>query len=267
MLAWLAPIFVFGLVVFVHELGHFLAAKSVNVYVPRFSIGFGPALWKRRRGETQYMIGLLPLGGYVRMASREDEAMAFLEGGGEHPRPPDDPTTVGGSGAVALDGGHVKDEERPDDWDPNGLVPFGPNPVPPERYFESKSLPQRLIILIAGVAMNVALALGVQIGLHLQYGRPYLPPVVDSVLAGQPAQRAGVMSGDSILAVDGVPVRSWDEIVRRVGAKAGDTVRLDVVRRGGERAQLAVVPVATSVPDPITGEERQLGRIGAAARS
>src|SRR5687768_3624084 len=83
MLAWLAPLLVFGLVVFVHELGHFLAAKAVGVYAPRFSIGFGPALFRKRWGETEYIIAALPLGGYVRMASREDEATAFLEGGSE----------------------------------------------------------------------------------------------------------------------------------------------------------------------------------------
>jgi regulator of sigma E protease len=83
MLAYIAPIFVFGLVVFVHELGHFLAAKAVGVYTPRFSIGFGKALFRKRWGETEYVVAALPIGGYVRMASRDDEATAFLEGGGE----------------------------------------------------------------------------------------------------------------------------------------------------------------------------------------
>ena len=62
MLSWLAPIIVFGLVVFVHELGHFIAAKLTGVYAPRFSIGFGPSLWKRRLGETEYVLAALPLG-------------------------------------------------------------------------------------------------------------------------------------------------------------------------------------------------------------
>jgi len=84
MLSWLAPIIVFGLVVFVHELGHFIAAKLTGVYAPRFSIGFGPSLLKKRFGETEYVLAALPLGGYVRMASREDEATAFLEGGSEN---------------------------------------------------------------------------------------------------------------------------------------------------------------------------------------
>jgi regulator of sigma E protease len=56
MLSWLAPIIVFGLVVFVHELGHFIAAKLTGVYAPRFSIGFGPSLLKRRFGETEYVL-------------------------------------------------------------------------------------------------------------------------------------------------------------------------------------------------------------------
>src|SRR5919202_4871305 len=81
----LAIVFVFGMVVFVHELGHFLAAKWMGVYAPRFSIGFGPRLWSRKWGETEYILAAIPLGGYVRMASREDEPMAFLEGGGENP--------------------------------------------------------------------------------------------------------------------------------------------------------------------------------------
>ena len=72
MLAYVAPIIVFGLVIFVHELGHFIAAKLVGVYAPRFSIGFGPALLRKRHGETEYVLAALPLGGYVRMASRHD---------------------------------------------------------------------------------------------------------------------------------------------------------------------------------------------------
>src|SRR5687768_1136078 len=138
MLTWLAPLIVFGLVVFVHELGHFLAAKATGVYAPRFSIGFGPALWKRRWGETEYVLAALPLGGYVRMASRHDEAAASLEGGSEQAsaRASDDP-----------------------DFDPQAMIPFGPKPIPEHRWFESKSLAARLFIMLAGVTMNALLAL------------------------------------------------------------------------------------------------------------
>jgi regulator of sigma E protease len=76
---------VIGVLVFVHELGHLVAAKSVDIEVPRFSIGFGPKIWGFRRGETEYVISALPLGGYVRMAGMEDTAA--LEGGEEPERP------------------------------------------------------------------------------------------------------------------------------------------------------------------------------------
>src|SRR5881628_59032 len=115
MLAALAPILVFGLVIFVHELGHFLAAKWMGVYTPRFSIGFGPALWRKRKGETEYILAAFPLGGYVRMASRHDEATAFLEGGSEE-----------AAAAKAKDDRNI---------DPNAMIPFGPKPVPEDRWF------------------------------------------------------------------------------------------------------------------------------------
>src|SRR5689334_12012635 len=147
MLIWLAPLLVFGLVVFVHELGHFLAAKAVGVYAPRFSIGFGPALWRHRWGETEYVLALLPLGGYVRMASREDQATAFLEGGSEESQQVPE---VGGNAVPPV----VAGSEGGRDWDPNAMKPFGPKPIPEHRWFESKPLVARLFIMIAGVTMN-----------------------------------------------------------------------------------------------------------------
>jgi regulator of sigma E protease len=326
MLAILAPILVFGLVIFVHELGHFLAAKAVGVYAPRFSIGFGPTLWRRKRGETEYVLAALPLGGYVRMASRLDQETAFLEGGGET-----------GSGPA---------KEDPN-YDPEAMIPFGPKPVPEHRWFESKPLPARLLILVAGVVMNVLLALVVSIGLAYSYGRPvipttvvgevrpaqgasalndlqagdtitavdgvavrtwndvvrqlrrgasdtiviattrgrvsvpvgggdgrdriagsvapYVPPVIDSVFQGSPAARAGVRAGDSVVAVDGAPVRTWPQLVGWVSGAPGRDVALQVAR-GGERINLRVRPESTQTEDPLTGRQRTVGRIGAAAR-
>ena len=263
MLTWLAPLIVFGLVVFVHELGHFLAAKAVGIYAPRFSIGFGPALFRKRWGETEYVIAALPLGGYVRMASREDETMAMLEGGGE--KLPTEPHTVGGSGSPAkVAEEHIAEGMRPDEWDPEALAPFGPKPVPEHRWFESKRLPARLLVLFAGVAMNVLLTFVVTTGSFAYYGRGYVLPVIDSVAADRPAGRAGLQRGDSIVAVDGAPVRRWAEVVSRVTPAAGDTVTLTLVR-GGTRLTLPVVPETVSDTSPITGEVRTVGRIGASA--
>ena len=326
MLAILAPILVFGLVIFVHELGHFLAAKAVGVYAPRFSIGFGPTLWRRKRGETEYVLAALPLGGYVRMASRLDQETAFLEGGGE-------------SGP-----GPAKDDPN---YDPEAMIPFGPKAVPEHRWFESKPLPARLLILVAGVVMNIVLALVVSIGLAYSYGRPvipttvvgevrppasapalsglqagdtirtvngvavrtwndvvrqlrrasadtlvlatnrgrvavfsgdratrdqiagaiapYVPPVIDSVFQGSPAARAGLRGGDSVVAVDGTPVRTWPQLVGWVSRAPGRDVELEVAR-GGDRVRFRVRPESTQTEDPLTGRQRTVGRIGAAAR-
>lgn len=256
MLTWLAPLLVFGLVVFVHELGHFLAAKAMGVYAPRFSIGFGPALWRRRWGETEYVLAALPLGGYVRMASREDQATAFLEGGSEERDVPE----VGANAAPPIAG---SDRTGSRDWDPNAMKPFGPKPIPEHRWFESKPLVARLFILIAGVTMNAVLAIVLDIGTLAAYGRPYLPPVIDSVVAGRPADRAGLLKGDSIVAIDGQPVREWQELIGRVSASAGRTITLDVIRDGARRS-IAVVPADTAVVSQITGRSERVGRIGVA---
>jgi regulator of sigma E protease len=82
----LAFLVVIGVLVFVHELGHLIAAKSVGIECPRFSIGFGPRVAGFRWGETEYVISLLPLGGYVRMAGMEDTSA--LEGEEEPDRVP-----------------------------------------------------------------------------------------------------------------------------------------------------------------------------------
>src|SRR5688500_1781657 len=107
----LLTVLVLGVIVFVHELGHFLTAKWCGVAVPRFSIGLGPRLVGVKAGETDYCLSAVPFGGYVKMAGMEgEEAFEAIEGG-----PADD---------AALD-----------------------LEVPPDRRFDSKSRWQRLLIL------------------------------------------------------------------------------------------------------------------------
>ena len=240
MLSWLAPIIVFGLVVFVHELGHFLAAKLTGVYAPRFSIGFGPALLKKRWGETEYVLAALPLGGYVRMASREDEATAFLEGGSEN------------SATVAT---------QKDDFDPNAMIPFGPKPIPESRWFESKPLVVRLVIMLAGVTMNALLAYVIYAGLLLHSGMPTLVPVAAAVTAGKPAAAAGIQPGDSIVSLNGRPLPSWETLLDSIGASAGRPIDVGVMRKG-QPLHLTVTPAPEAVIDPNTGQKQTLGRIG-----
>jgi regulator of sigma E protease len=239
-LAYVAPILVFGLVVFVHELGHFLAAKAVGVYTPRFSIGFGKALWKKRWGETEYILAALPIGGYVRMASRDDEATAFLEGGGEK--------------AAA--------DERPksDSYDPEAMIPFGPRPIPENRWFESKPVAARMLILFAGVTMNIVLALVVTTGMFAHYGSPYLSTTADSLFEGRPGAAAGLQRGDSIAAIDGKPV-DWEALVTKVSASPGVPLTFDVVR-AGEHRSFTVTPASDTAFNPSTGTIDSVGRIG-----
>jgi regulator of sigma E protease len=200
--AILAPLLVFGLVIFIHEFGHFIAAKALGVYAPRFSIGFGPSIFRRRHGETEYVLAWLPLGGYVRMASRHDAEIAFLEGGSEE--------------ATA----RTQDDAG---YDPNAMIPFGPKPVPENRWFESKPLWARVIIMSAGVVMNALLAVGVATWIALHYGVVVFPTaVVGSVHAPASAPAlAQLQSGDSIVAVNGTAVRDWNEAQEEVAASAG----------------------------------------------
>jgi regulator of sigma E protease len=203
MLAILAPILVFGLVIFVHELGHFIAAKAMGVYAPRFSIGFGPALFRKRWGETEYILAALPLGGYVRMASRLDEDAALLEGGRESaPRP------------------------ESANFDPNAMIPFGPLPIPEHRLFESKRLPARLLILIAGVTMNVLLALVIGIALALHFGRTVVPTRVLGQIRPLPnaPELARLHPGDTLVSVNGNAVTTWNDVAREISMSSDSVI-------------------------------------------
>jgi len=248
---YVAPLVVFGLVVFVHELGHFVAAKLTGVYAPVFSLGWGRRLFGWRKGETDYRVSIIPLGGYVRMATKEDDSMAGIEGGADR---------------GTLDGA----TERPADvaealWDPNGLAPFGPKAVPPERWVESKSVPARVFILSAGVMMNIVLTLVVSSGIFYSYGNPYRPAVIDSVVTGAPAAEAGLTGGDRIVAINGKSVKAWDEVLDLVAPVTSGSLTFEV-ERAGARLTRTITPRLTEIDDPVTGGKRQVGRVGIQVR-
>jgi regulator of sigma E protease len=191
----LAFAFVIGVLVFVHELGHYLAARRVGVRVLTFSIGFGPRLFGFSRGGTDYCISAVPLGGFVKMA------------------------------------GESVEEKRSGD---------------PDEYL-SKTKWERFQVLIMGPAMNIALAI-VLLAFVLYQGADVpayrdMPPVVGSLIAGAPGERAGLKPGDRIVAVDGRPVPTWDELFLTIGGKARREVTL-TVERNGERRAVPVVPTA-----------------------
>lgn len=195
MLTLLAFAFVIGVLVFVHELGHYLAARRVGVRVLAFSIGFGPRLLGFTRGGTEYKIAAIPLGGFVKMA------------------------------------GETAEDQR--------------SGAPDE--FLSKSKWERFQVLIAGPAMNIALAILVLWGVLMQGADipAYrdMAPVVGAIEADAPALKAGVQVGDRILRVDDRAVETWDDFLMTVAGKARREVTL-LVDRGGQRQSLSVVPTA-----------------------
>jgi regulator of sigma E protease len=316
MITLLALIVVLGVLIFVHELGHFVAAKWAGIYVHRFSLGLGaPIPWLTfRRGETEYAVSWLPLGGYVKMASRDEDV-----------------------GSSSLEGGKPEFE-----------VPF-------ERTFEAKPLWKRMIVILAGVTMNALFAWGVYTFLAAKNGRqldpvttvgrvdttmitpgaealarirpgeritsvngrpvdswngiqdgilngsetvvtiglaggeqialsihpdalegrlkaaralePYRSAVVGMVVEGQPAAKAGIQAGDSIVALAGRPVGQWYDVVEGLRGKAGRDVPLEVVR-GGQRLALSVQPYVDSVEVPGAGGKKQrMDRIGIGLRA
>jgi regulator of sigma E protease len=243
MLALVAPILVFGLVIFVHELGHFVAAKLTGVYAPRFSIGFGPALFRKRRGETEYVLAALPLGGYVRMASRHDAEAAVLEGGNEE--------------SSSL-------KEGDPGYDPNAMMPFGPKPIPEHRWFESKGLLARLFIMVAGVVMNVVLAFAVYVVINVRYGEPIVPSRVVGAVATLPGAPtlSQLAAGDTIAAVNGTSVRNWNGVIEGIAQSQGDTVAIrtnrgDVRVAVGRSGQPSATDVARAIDvrlPPVIGD-------------
>jgi regulator of sigma E protease len=249
---YIAPLLVFGLVVFVHELGHFLAAKLTGVYAPVFSLGWGSRLFGVRRGETDYRVSLIPLGGFVRMASRDDESMAGIEGGSER----------GTLGAAV---------ERPADvspslWDDQSMAPFGPKAVPADRWVESKSTSARVFILSAGVLMNIVLTLVVSTGIYYRAGNTFVPAVIDSVVPGAPAAVAGLTGGDRIVGINGRPIRAWDELLDEVAPVTSGTLRVEV-QRGDTRFSRDLTPQVAEIDDPVTGAKKTVGRIGIQVRA
>ena len=145
-----------GLVIFIHELGHFLAAKFCDVHVETFSIGFGKAMpgCQFRRGETTYKVGWIPLGGYVKMVGEGENA----------------------------------DTEEADE-DP--------------RSFKNKPVWQRMVIISAGVVMNLILGC-VCFMVAYSHGVEETPAVVGAVAVGSPAWQDDVRAGDQIVQIDDI---------------------------------------------------------------
>ncbi|MEM9589079.1 MAG: site-2 protease family protein [Planctomycetota bacterium] len=170
-----------GLVIFVHELGHFLAAKTFGVKCEKFYVGFdvpiqlGPiklprTLGKFTYGETEYGIGILPLGGYVKMLGQDDD-----------PRKAEQEAE-----RIRLEGGQPDEEPKLD-----------------PRSYPAKPVWQRMVIISAGVVVNVITGI-MFAAIAFRFGVPYTPAIVGKATPGGPAWQAGIEPGGQILSVGGL---------------------------------------------------------------
>ncbi|MDI6870387.1 MAG: RIP metalloprotease RseP [Bacillota bacterium] len=204
----LAFIFVLGLLVLAHELGHFAVAKGVGIKVEEFALGMGPRLLAVKGRETVYSVRLLPLGGFCRMAG-EDAA-----------------------------GGALSVERMP--------------PAERERQFGAKPPGQRALVLTAGPVMNFILAGLVYAVLFGSYGIPVAwveGAVVGDVSPGTPAAEAGLLPQDRILSVNGVAVRTWEEMAALIERSPRRPVEL-VIRRPGRAGVLRLTVTPQRLPRP-----------------
>lgn len=197
---------VLGVVVLLHETGHFVLARLGRMAVLRFSIGFGPPLLSWRRRETQWCLSAVPfLGGYVMVDGMADETELVAQDAGW------------------LAEGRARARRR-------GLVRFDEAPRP-----------WRAAVLAGGVAFQLLFCLVILSGLVLLRGKPLERVVVVGVEAASPAEKAGLAPGDCVLLAAGQPVRSVGDLQEAVAGSAGRELAL-VVERRGERVALSLVP-------------------------
>ncbi len=223
-LEWLFVILQVGLglgaVIFVHELGHFAVAKMCGVKCDKFFIGFDVGGYKisRQWGETEYGIGILPLGGYVKMLGQDDNPANIAEQVRE--------SEVRGESNLA-----TKEITGPD----------GEKFVVDRRSYLAKTVPQRMAIISAGVIMNVLFAV-IFASIAFRLGVPIIPSIVSQVAPGSAAYQAGIRTGDEITAIGDTQNPSFMELrssvtlgdlengipftIRRAGTDQEETVTL-----------------------------------------
>lgn len=221
MIQVLSPIFVLGVLIVVHELGHFLVAKWCGVGVLKFAIGFGPAIIRFRYGETTYQVGLIPLGGFVRMVGDMPDSFTG-------PQPTD----------AHVRSGESKTEVEEEFTEAEARIIADKN-----RWFIHKSLWQRSAIVFAGPLFNFLLAIAVLAFAVFVYGKrvPGNEPIIGIVSPNFPADSAGIQTGDKIVSVNETAVNSWNGLRDLIHFSDGSEVRL-VVDRDGEQFAVNVQP-------------------------
>lgn len=177
-----------GILVFVHEFGHFIVARKLGVSVSAFSIGFGKELWSKTDKEgTVWKISAIPLGGYCQFLGDADESSSTSE--------------------VDLTK-YTKEEQK--------------------HLFALQPPIKKLAISVAGPAFNYLFAFVIFFGLFFFIGSYEIPPIVSDVIEDSPAQKAGILKDDKILEINGVKINDWSDISKEISVSINDaTIKIE----------------------------------------
>lgn len=241
----LAAILSFGFIIFIHELGHFMAARWAGIRCPQFAIGFGPKLWGFRRHGTDFSLRILPLGGYVLMVG-------------------EDPGSDGGESWHAIFSQAVGEVEFPTTpqrvlsqlREPNPEVEEFLQSLPPQRLihtmadlegnFHGKSTWQRTVVILGGVVMNysaaVILLMGLSLGVGLCSPQPKLVARAARIIAGSPAEKAGLKADETLIRLNGMEVLGSADFRTLIGSEAGRETVIQVRSEAGAEREVKVVP-------------------------
>lgn len=262
---FISIVVIFGLLVFIHELGHLIFAKRAGILCREFAIGFGPKLFSFKKSETVYTIRLLPLGGFVRMAGEDPEVIEIKPGyqiglvfdhnskvkdiivNNKSKHPEAQVVTV-----EKIDMEHelfidaLNDENELKRYQVNPKADYIYNEqrtqiAPYNRQFNSKTIPQRALAIFAGPFMNFALAAVLLMIFALVQGIPVDEPVIGDVISDGAAMEAGLIKGDVVLEIDGQPLETWGDLTSRIQASANEQLMFKI-ERDGKFAQVPIVP-------------------------
>lgn len=283
MQAIIAFLFVFSVIVIIHEFGHYYFAKRAGILVREFAIGMGPKVFQVRKGETVYTLRLLPIGGYVRMAGHDEDEQEIKPGMmvtillGEDDIVQkinfDDQTVVENSipfqieeadlhKAMELSGYYINSEEKVTlsvskkativESDGTEVVV-----APVERQFNSATLWNRIKTNAAGPMNNFILSIFVFILVgFMQGGVPSSKPIIGEVASESAAQVAGLKDGDKVLSIDGTSVHTWDDMTAIIRKKADQPVAM-IVQRDNKEVSVTITPKSVEAQDG-----SKIGQIG-----
>lgn len=283
MQAIIAFLFVFSVIVIIHEFGHYYFAKRAGILVREFAIGMGPKVFQVRKGETVYTLRLLPIGGYVRMAGHDEDEQEIKPGMmvtillDEHDIVQkinfDDQTVVENSipfqieeadlhKAMELSGYYINSEEKVTlsvskkativESDRTEVVV-----APVERQFNSATLWNRIKTNAAGPMNNFILSIFVFILVgFMQGGVPSSKPIIGEVASESAAQVAGLKDGDKVLSIDGTSVHTWDDMTAIIRKKADQPVAM-IVQRDNKEVSVTITPKSVEAQDG-----SKIGQIG-----